>query len=248
MTAARAPAVSALVLIALVSSSARAEGADSGRASAGAEHGDRLGREAPPLVLAPAQDGFRSVSPESMVVEPALPAAPGHNRLGVLFGLVGLPQPVGVSGLVKVHDLLGVGGGVGILPGPLGAALLGLAGVNDGQLSSWAVEGEARLFPFRGAFWLGGAVGRMSLSASGQSKGTPAAVEVTTLYASPRLGWLGVWGSGFTLGLDLGVQIPLAPEVHVAASSLQQSNLESVARALSALPLPTASVKVGFLL
>ena len=251
MTAARAAALSALLLAAFVSTSAGATAEEGSERAAPAERvaEGRLDRETPPLILVPAaENNLHSVAPETLVVDSPAQAQPGHSRVGLLFGVVGLPQPVGITAFAKVHDLFGVGGGVGLLPGPIGSAVLGAAGVNDGQLSSWAVEGEARLFPFRGAFWLGGAIGRMSLSASGLSKGAPIGVDVVTMYASPRLGWLGVWSSGFTLGVDLGVQIPLSPDVQVTTSSAQQSNLESVARALSALPLPTASVKVGFLL
>lgn len=208
----------------------------------------RAGEPRPPLVFAGAGangDALLSVVPETMV-DPAVPEG-RSNRFGVIASIVGLPQPVGIGAFARFHDLVGVGANLGFLPGPVGSALLSAAGLN-GELSANGVEAEARLFPFRGAFFIGGAVGRMSLSASGTSKGAPVAVAVTTLYAAPRLGWLGTFSSGFTLGLDLGLQIPLSPDIRVSTSSPQASQLEAVARALAALPLPTASVKVGFLL
>jgi hypothetical protein len=204
-----------------------------------------MGPEASPRMAMPAEP-LKSVVPETMV-EPAA----GHTRagrIGVLFGLVGAPQTFGVEGFAKVHDIVGVGVGFGMLPGALGGVLMNAAGVNGGKLDSSAFEGEARVFPFRGSFWLGGALGRMSLSASGNGAGSPVTVDVTTLYASPRLGWLAVWQSGLSLGLDLGVQFPIGPDVKVTTSSPGGSNIESVARSLAVLPLPTATVRLGFLL
>lgn len=207
-----------------------------------------MGPEASPRSMAPAAaaEPLKSVVPETMV-EPAA-GQTRAGRIGLLFGLIGAPQPLGVEGFAKFHDVIGVGVGFGMLPSPIGNAIMGAAGVNGGELNSSAFEGEARVFPFRGSFWLGGAVGRMSLSASGNAAGSPTSVEITTLYAAPRLGWLAVWQSGFSLGLDLGLQVPMGPDVKVTTSSLGRSTIESVARSIAALPLPTASVRLGFLL
>ena len=191
----------------------------------------------PPLVLAPAAEEARP-----------LPPATSSNRVGLLFGAVGAPLPLGIEAFARFHDLWGVGLGVGILPGAVGDLALGAAGISNASLDALSFEAEARLFPFRGSFYLGGAVGHLGVSATGKSHGYPVAVDISTLYASPRLGWLGVWNSGFTLGLDLGAQIPLSPDVKVTSASPSQSQLESFARALAALPLPTVSLRLGWLL
>ena len=201
------------------------------------------------LGAAPRASALESPEPP-LVLAPSAPPLPASRdfRVGFLVGLVGVPHPLGIEALARVHELFGLGFGVGVLPAPLGSAALGLAGINDGSLNSLAFEGEVRLFPFRGAFWLGGALGHMGLSATGKSHGQPVAVDVSTLYAAPRLGWLGTWQSGFLLGLDLGVQLPLSTDVVVATASPSQTQLESFARALAGLPLPTLSVRLGWML
>jgi hypothetical protein len=191
----------------------------------------------PPLLFAPAAEEARP-----------LPPPPSASQVGLLLGAVGAPIPLGIEAFARFHDLLGVGLGVGLLPGALGDLALSAAGISNASLDALSFEGEVRLFPFRGAFFLGGAVGHLGVSAAGKSHGQPVNVDVSTIYVAPRLGWLGIWKSGFTLGLDLGVQLPLSPDVTVTSTSPAQSTLESFARALAALPLPTLSLRVGWLL
>jgi hypothetical protein len=65
---------------------------------------------------------------------------------------------------------------------------------------------------------------------------------------APRLGWLGITDPGFTLGVDLGLQIPVSADVNVVSSSPSATTLESLARSLAALPMPTISLRVGWML
>ncbi len=183
-----------------------------------------------------------------LVMAPPEPSQPPARKVGVLLGLVGAPNPLGAELFVRANDFLGFGAGVGFLPGPLGDVVLGLAGVSGASLSAWSAEGEMRVFPFRGAFWLGGAFGRMSASASGTSHGFPVNIDANALYLAPRAGWLATWRSGFVLGFDVGLQVPVSTDVQVTSTSPQQSNLESVARALAGLPLPTAQLRLGWML
>jgi hypothetical protein len=186
--------------------------------------------------------------------EPPLISAPGGPelsrsrslRFGILAGS-GAPQPLGLEAFARFNDYFGAGFGIGLLPAPVGEALLAAAGQN-GSLDSMAFEGELRLFPFRGAFYLGGALGHMGLSATGRSHGYPVAVDIGTIYAAPRFGWLGTWDSGFAIGLDLGVQVPISPDVTVKSDSPGQSYIESAARQLASSPLPTIALRMGFLL
>src|SRR5438105_1949295 len=112
---------------------------------------------APPLLTA-------EPPPVAETAAPA-PAAkpPRSTRFGLLLGVVGLPQPLSATVFARFGDLIGLGTGVGALPGPLGSVVLGAAGISGGSLDAMAFDGELRIFPFRGAFYLGGGLGRMSL-------------------------------------------------------------------------------------
>lgn len=171
-----------------------------------------------------------------------------QSRIGLLVGMAGAQQPVHAELAARLRGWASVGLGFGVLPSALGAALLSAANVQGGKLSSWSLETAVQLFPFRGSFFLGTAVGLMSLSASAATQAGAVTLDVTSIYVTPRLGWLATWDSGFTLGFDMGAQVPLTSAVGVTGPSQAASNLESVSRLLATTPLPTVALRLGWLL
>ncbi len=176
-----------------------------------------------------------------------------HLQLGALVG-VSFPRPLSVEGVVKLERLFAVGAEYSALPA------LTVSGV---QVSAWAVTGSARFFPFRGPFFLGLRAGRQHVlaaaSASAYGYTVPVGLNVDTTFLNPQLGFLWTWRPGFSLGVDVGVQIPLSSQ---AASSVQaaiplplqpyvapaQDTLESVAKAAGQTTLPTIDlIRIGFL-
>jgi hypothetical protein len=178
---------------------------------------------------------------------------PRQVQFGALVG-VSFPRPLAVEGIVKLEQLAALGLDYSSLP------QIGVSGV---QLTSWAVAGSARVFPFRGPFFLGLRAGRQhvtadsSVSAYGYS--VPVELSVDTTFLNPQLGFMWTWNPGLTLGVGAGVQIPVSSQ---ASSSLQgpvpsaaqatvssaQQTVENVAKAAGQTTLPALDlIRVGFL-
>jgi hypothetical protein len=124
--------------------------------------------------------------------------------VGVLGG-VGFPRPLAVEGVIKLDKLVLFGIEYSALP------QITVAGV---QASMWALAGDARVFPFKGSFFVGFRAGRQHLgeyaSASVSGLGSLSAMQnIDTTFINPRMGFLWNWGP-VAFGLDAGVQIPLS--------------------------------------
>lgn len=139
---------------------------------------------------------------------------------------VGLPSVVSFGGAIKLTRYFGAGVNVGLIP-TIKIALYG-----DAKLSYQEYDVYGRLFPFGGMFFVGAGVGYATITGSFKSSydvrpyqviapqlPDTLAVEsigsVRTLVLTPQIGVQHTFGSGFTLGFDVGLQVPLAPsDVH----------------------------------
>jgi hypothetical protein len=87
------------------------------------------------------------------------------------------------------------------------------------QFSLGNIEARARWHPWDGAFMLGGILGVQSIEgaarevfadpASGVQVPVDFSMKVSSLYVTPHLGWLWLLKTGFVIGLELGLQIPI---------------------------------------
>jgi len=175
-----------------------------------------------------------------------------HLSYGALVG-VGFPRPLAAEGIVRIERAVMLGVEYSALP---------QISISNVKASCWAIAGDARVFPFRGPFFLGLRVGEQhataeaSLSAYGYT--VPASLSVDTVFLDPRLGFLWTWDPGIALGIAAGVQIPLSSNasselgatpsaVATGAASARQS-LENVASSIGQTTLPTVDLlRVGVL-
>ena len=78
-----------------------------------------------------------------------------------------------------------------------------------------------------------------------------ASIEVRSWFATPRLGWLWRFGSGFTTGFDLGVQLNIASSKTVTippqASQSQRDSVNNLVDAAAKIPLPALNLRIGWL-
>jgi hypothetical protein len=130
-------------------------------------------------------------------------------RIGAFTGL-GFPRPIAIEGFIKIEKIIGLGLEYSFAPN------LTLGGV-DTQLN--AVMGDVRVFPFENGFFLGVGVGRQHLSATSsvavpELGGATPGISVDSFLLNPRVGFLFTWGWGMTVGIDAGVQIPVAASTH----------------------------------
>jgi hypothetical protein len=165
-------------------------------------------------------DAPPSDAPTAQADPPGQPAAPPERdrpsndeaaahrpRVGAIAG-VGFPHPLSIEAMVKIDDYVSLGGEYGVLP---------TVTVDGVDTHLWSLAGDARVFPFRNAFYLGLRAGRQHVGASGtvtvDSVGLPEQLALDSWYLNPRVGVLWTGASGLTVGAELGVQIPISPTV-----------------------------------
>jgi hypothetical protein len=187
----------------------------------------------------------------------------GHQlfHVGAMFGLVSLPRPMDVEGFIGFADFVQAGFSFSDFPGIISDPLMKLVGAAAGGVSATldeftAWEGDLRVFPFRGSFFIGSSLGKQILRGR-VTEGSPlgpqtATVDLDTLYVTPRIGWQSTFGAGFFYGFDVGVQLKVSGDVNVAlppgAPSDLQSSAQSLADAGSKYPLPSVHFRLGWML
>jgi hypothetical protein len=130
----------------------------------------------------------------------------GPFQLGAYAGL-SFPRPLSVEGLVTYDRLIGVGVEYSVLPA------LTISGVH---MNLDAIDAELRVFPFRNGFFAGVSVGHQRFDATGSVAlpmglgSLPEEVTADTWFIGPRIGFLYTWSWGLSLGMDAGMQIPVA--------------------------------------
>lgn len=172
--------------------------------------------------------------------------------MGPLLG-VGFPRPLAVGGLVKFEKFVGVGLEYSFLP------RVTVANV-DTAFNAFAVD--LRVFPFRGAFFIGARAGRQWLDAraslnAGRFGVFTESMEAATWFLNPRAGFLHRFDNGITIGVDAGIQLPINPtyrrsgaatEAGIASQLDVDGTLVAVADALGNNVTPTIDLlRLGFL-
>src|SRR4051812_37272358 len=82
-------------------------------------------------------------------------------RAGVMAGF-GVPRPLSAEVFLKLFDVVGVGAVYSALPSGVSDVILSVANVKDARAESGALEGDLRVFPFRGSFFVGSTLGRQT--------------------------------------------------------------------------------------
>lgn len=170
-------------------------------------------------------------------------------RVGGMVG-VGFPRPFAVEGFVKVKKIVGVGFEYSFLPD---------TSVAGTDISFKGMAVDARVFPFKGGLFVGVRGGKQWLSTRSTVQAGPGryteAMSAETAFINPRVGYLKTWENGITIGIDVGVQIPINPS-YSRDSDLAKNGIKSeadktyasVANTLGNKTTPTIDLlRVGFL-
>lgn len=199
----------------------------------------------------------------------------GPFRIGPVIG-AGVPNLLSFGGAIKLTRYLGAGLNIGIIP----EAQLSLYG--EATLSYQEYDIYGRIYPFGGAFFLGAGVGYATVSGTfsntyavpdfGAAISGVGDVELTSeasvrsMVLTPQMGWFKTWGSGFSLGIDFGAQVPIAPSeiefstrvptqlppaVQPVVDGFLQQNDQEVRDTLEAIGqtvIPTVNIRMGWLL
>ena len=182
--------------------------------------------------------------------DPHHEGALGRHRLGALAG-AGFPSIVSGQVVYKYADWVGFTGTYGATP-TLTIPVAG--GVNVAQQG---FSGTARAYPFRGAFFFGVGGGRSAISAeqtASQSGGAHTSLHTTTVFVTGELGFLYRFQSGFSIGADVGVQVPTSSIGGTTASVAGQpvaspQQLRDVMKYFASEPVPVVNVlRLGYVL
>jgi hypothetical protein len=172
------------------------------------------------------------------------PSGPRTLRVGALGG-IGFPRPLAIEVMAVCSGLAAVGVEYGALPA------ITVDGVSAGL---WSVAADLRVFPFRGAFYLGLRAGRQHARATtsiavGSFGDANEILDLDSWYLNPRAGFLWTTREGLSFGVEAGVQFPLSPSV---SSSLPLSLYPSAQHTIDALGssvIPTVDLlRIGLLL
>jgi hypothetical protein len=170
----------------------------------------------------------------------------GALRLGALAG-VGAPSIFSGEALAKIGDWVGLSGDYGVAP-----SLSVPIGNGGATISQTTVSAGARVYPFRGAFFLGGAVGQQSVDAkvtqSAQGVTGAANFQTKTMFIEPQIGLLYRFKFGLAIGCDVGLEIPVQAS---GQSSMQQlpGPLEQAMTYAEKGPIPSVNLlRLGYVL
>ena len=142
-------------------------------------------------------------------------------KIGPVAG-IGIPSVISFGGTIKLTRFLGAGINVGLIP------KVRLSYYGDATLSYQHYDVYGRLYPFGGGFFLSGGAGYATVDGTlvgSQSAPLPltglppttATVDYTsqgsvrTLMLTALVGYFYTTSIGFSIGVDAGAQIPLAP-------------------------------------
>lgn len=190
------------------------------------------------------------------------PAATTEDR-GLLapfggFALVGggAPHLFEAQVLVTYARVVALGGSVATLPE--------LSLTRNLTLARDRAETEVRVFPFRGSFFfgLGAGLARTRGTLTQQLRAfrseTPAKVSayVDTTLLEPKIGWTFRLPLHLALGVDAGLEIPVATRAPVFVTSQYGLNvptegrgtLSATVRRVGALPVPVLALRLGMAL
>ncbi len=206
----------------------------------------------------------------------------GPIRLGPMVG-VGLPNLLSFGGLLKLTRYLGGGLNIGLIP------TVRIKYYGQATLLYQEYDIFGRIFPFGGGFFLGAGVGYetvkgtmsdtmdtssfTSLLPQGLSIPNPLTYQSTgtvkTMVLTPQIGYFYTTGIGFSLGIDIGAQVPIAPsqinfksqltlpantpqqlvdQVHSQLLDPNDQKVRNTLQTIGRTPLPTINLRVGWLL
>jgi hypothetical protein len=171
-------------------------------------------------------------------------SVPSRPRIGAIAG-VGFPRPLAIEAMVLLGPHGALGAEYGVLP------TMTVGGV---QVDLWSVAGDARFFPFRGAFFVGLRAGRQHIGASttvalGSHGSAPEELSLDSWFLNPRVGFLWASRGGLAFGMEAGIQVPVGASVSSTLPLSLVPQAQSTADTIGNTVIPTFDLfRVGLLL
>jgi hypothetical protein len=169
---------------------------------------------------------------------------------------------------MKLTRYLGLGVNVGLIP------TVKISFYGKAQLSYQEYDAYAHLYPFGGGFFLGSGIGYETMRGSisetvsvpatapdgqPQSVTVAAKASVRSLVLTPQIGYFYTSKWGFSIGLDVGAQVPIAPSEITFTTTLPPSvpqqyadatlgDAKDTVKKVGQQIVPTLNFKIGWLL
>ncbi|MGZ3687797.1 MAG: hypothetical protein ACXWPM_10290 [Bdellovibrionota bacterium] len=151
-----------------------------------------------------------------------------HSHWGILLSTLGAPNPIAGGAIYRMNPLVDLRAQVAYLPVPLSSLFA----------SSANIEAGGQLHPFKNAFFIGAAVGWQnvftSMNLNFSQTTTATALNLAHIYVSPVIGCLWQRPSGFLIGFDAGIQIPLVAWGGLAVTGADPAGLAGYGASLAA--------------
>lgn len=195
----------------------------------------------------------------------------------------GLPAILNFGALLKVTPYFGAGFNIGLIPE------IRVSYYGEATLSYREYDVFGRIFPFGGGLFVGTGVGYATAKGSfvdtfdttPYASQVPAGISipatlrysshgsVRTMVLTPQLGYFYTTQIGFSIGVDVGAQIPIAPskitydsqlplpantpaalvqEVDTRLLKPSDEQVKSTLEAVGRTPIPTINLRIGWLL
>jgi len=164
-------------------------------------------------------------------------------RIGAIGG-VGFPRPLAVEGMVVMGGVVALGGEYGVFPA---------TSIDGVRASLWSLSGDARVFPFRGAFFVGLRAGYQHLDASTvvvvRSISLTETLAIDSWVINPRLGFLWILPNGLAWGVEAGVQFPMDMAISSTLPLSLVRSAQSTADTLGNSVIPTIDLlRIGLVM
>lgn len=243
---------------------------------------------AEPVTPAPAPERPRRPTEGLFEERPGAPPVHHHRgesekegtdqfKIGPVVG-VGVPSVLSFGGTLKVTRFFGAGINIGLIP------KVKLSYYGDATLSYQHYDIYGRIYPFGGGFFLSGGAGYATVrgtldgSETRSISGISGTVDyqgegsVRTLMLTALIGYFHTTSIGFSIGVDAGAQIPLAPsqiefsrtyDVRTGGVTLSPAQIDSLAgpyitksdksvvdslERIGRTVLPTLNLRIGWIL
>jgi hypothetical protein len=156
-------------------------------------------------------------------------------KIGPVVG-AGIPALLSVGGTVKITRFFGAGVNLGLIP------KVQLSYYGEATLSYKHLDFYGRIYPFGGGVFVHGGVGYATVDGTltktialkdfnpslTQSVNYESEGSVKTLMLTALLGYFHTFDIGFSMGLDAGAQIPIAPSEVKFESKVPSSQVDQL--------------------
>ena len=153
--------------------------------------------------------------------------------IGALAG-VGFPRPLSVEAMIVLGRGIGLGAEYSILPP------ITVSGIHA---SASAIAGDFRVFPLRGAFFIGVRGGLQRLDGGMGSE----SLLAETWFLNPRMGFMWTWRPGLAIGMEAGIQLPIGSRTQMPTIATEE--IANLTKTLATSALPTVDLlRIGLML